>query len=48
MAHSQVRNQEQLHHSMVTSIVKAQSLWSKAFDSNELHEELEILKGIGF
>jgi 3-dehydroquinate synthetase len=48
-AHSQVRKQEeQPHHSTATGIVKAQSLWSKAFDSNELHQELETLKGIGF
>jgi hypothetical protein len=39
----------QTNPSTVTRIVKAQSLWSKAFDSNELDDqERETLKGIGF
>jgi hypothetical protein len=48
-AHAQVRKQEeQPHNSTATSIVKAQSLWSKAFDSQDLNQQCETLKGIGF
>jgi hypothetical protein len=38
----------QTNPSTATSIVKAQSLWSKAFDSEDLNQERETLKGIGF
>jgi hypothetical protein len=49
-AHAQVSKQEeQPHNSTATSIVKAQSLWSTAFDSNELDDqERETLKVIDF
>jgi hypothetical protein len=49
MAHAQIgKKEEQSHNPMVTSIVKAQSLWSKAFVSDILDQEHEMLKGIGF
>jgi hypothetical protein len=47
-AHAQVGKKEQPHNSTATSIVKAQSLWSKAFDSEDLNQERQTLKGIGF
>jgi hypothetical protein len=48
-AHAQVgKKEEQPHNSTATSIVKAQSLWSKAFDSEDLNQQRETLKGIGF
>ncbi|KAI5794245.1 hypothetical protein FPQ18DRAFT_388611 [Pyronema domesticum] len=47
-AHAEVGSKEQHHNSTVTGIDKAQSLWSKAFDSKELDQERKTLKGIGF
>jgi hypothetical protein len=48
-AHAQVgKKEEQPHNSTATSIVKAQSLWSKAFHSEDLNQQRETLKGIGF
>jgi hypothetical protein len=48
-AHAQVgKKEEQPHNSTATSTIKAQSLWSKAFNSKELDQERETLRGIGF
>jgi hypothetical protein len=49
MADAQARKkEEQLHNMMATNIVKAQSLWSKAFESQDLIQEYEMLNHIGF
>jgi hypothetical protein len=49
IADAQVRKkEEQLHNWIATNIIKAQSLWSKAFDSQDLIEEYEMLNYIGF
>jgi hypothetical protein len=42
------KKEEQPHNLTATSIFKSQSLWSKAFDSQDLVQERETLKGIGF
>jgi hypothetical protein len=42
------KEEEQPHNSTATSNVKAQSLWSKAFDSQDLNQERETLKRTGF
>jgi hypothetical protein len=48
-SHAQVeKKEEQSHNWTATSIVKAQSLWSKAFVSDVLDQEREMLKGIAF
>jgi hypothetical protein len=49
MADAQVRKkEEELHNLMATNIIKAQSLWSKAFDSQDLIQEHETLNRIDF
>jgi hypothetical protein len=49
MADTQVRKKEEEPHNLiVTNIVKAQSVWSKAFNSQDLIQEHEMLNCINF
>ncbi|KAI5813890.1 hypothetical protein BZA77DRAFT_389541 [Pyronema omphalodes] len=45
---TQVAPEQQPHDLTATSVVNSRSLWSKAFDSNDLNEKRETLKGLGF
>ncbi|KAI5794241.1 hypothetical protein FPQ18DRAFT_304644 [Pyronema domesticum] len=48
-AHAEIGNKdEQQHNSMVTGIVKGQSLWSKALNSKDLDAEHEMLSSTNF
>ncbi|KAI5810371.1 hypothetical protein BZA77DRAFT_172525 [Pyronema omphalodes] len=40
--------EKQAHYSTATITVNSRSLWSKACDSNDLNEQRETLKGLGF